>query len=116
MNEKIGKIVVVVSIMAATLLSGCLESIHANEGYTETVVEKKFVDFSKESGSHYLLVTDKGTFEVDRPILDTFNQSRNPDTVYGNITEGKKYILHHYGFRIDWMYEYPFVVDVTLVE
>ncbi|MCX9010296.1 MAG: hypothetical protein OIN66_04150 [Candidatus Methanoperedens sp.] len=109
------KIIIVALITIAIFSSGCLESIHANEGYTDTVIEKKFIDVSKE-GSHYLLVTGKGTFEVDRPLLDTFNQSRNPDTVYSKIIEGKKYRLHHYGYRIDWLYEYPIVVDATKIE
>jgi hypothetical protein len=109
------KIIIVALIMIANLSTGCLESIHANEGYTDALIEKKFIDVSRE-GSHYLLVTDKSTFEVNRPLLDTFNQSRNPDVVYSKIIEGKKYRLHHYGFRIDWLYEYPIVVEAAQIE
>lgn len=104
-------------IFIALIPSGCLESVHANEGYTDVLITKKFIDVSKdasgESNSHYVLVTDKGNFEVDRPFLDTFNTSRNPDTVYGNIIEGKKYRLHHYGYSVNFLYEYPYVVEAV---
>lgn len=115
MNRKINKIVIVL-VMITILSSGCLSSIHAGGEYIDALVEKKFVDVSKSQGSHYLLVTDKGMFEVDRPFIDTFNKSRNADVIYGKIVEGKKYRLHVYGYRIDWMYDYPIVVDATLIE
>ncbi len=91
------------------LSSGCLSDIHVNEGYTNVTVQKKFVDFSGKT-SHYLIVTDNGVFEIDRPLLDTFNQSRNPDVVYSQIVEGREYRIHYYGYRIDWLYDYPIVV------
>lgn len=106
------KLLVLLLILATLIPTGCLEEIHANEEYTDVTVTKKFVDNSKE-GSHYILVTDKGNFEVDRPIIDRLNNSRNPDTVYGTIIEGEQYKLHHYGYRIDFLYEYPFVVDAV---
>lgn len=103
-------ITIISFIFLTTLLSGCLSSVHANDGYTDIIVSKKITDVSKE-GSHYLLTTDKGMFEVDRPLLDTFNTTRNPDLIYSKIIEGEKYQLHHYGYRIDFIYEYPIVVD-----
>jgi hypothetical protein len=90
--------------------SGCLSDIHINEGTTNVTVQKKFVDYS-EKNSHYIIVTNKGVFEIDRPLLDTFNQYRNPDVVYSGITEGRTYQIHYYGFRIDWIYDYPIVTE-----
>ena len=104
-------ITIIALLFLITLSSGCLESVHANGGYTDVTVTKKFIDYSKDD-SHYLLTTDKGMFEVNRPLFDTFNQSRNPDLVYSKISEGKQYRLYHYGYRIDFLYEYPIVVGV----
>lgn len=109
------KIIILFFIMAI-LSSGCLQDIHANGGYTDVVINKKFIDIGEGwfgTSSHYILATDKGLFEIDRPILDIFNQSRNPDMVYSKIAEGKKYRLRHYGYRIDWLYEYPIAVEAT---
>lgn len=91
------------------LFSGCLSSIHLGEGYDVVTVKKKFIDVSDE-GSHYVLVTDKGLFEVDRPLLDMFDPTRNPDLAWAKIEEGKTYKIHYYGYRIDFIYDYPIVV------
>lgn len=109
-------IIIISLLFFIVLSSGCLSSVHSNEGYTDVVVTKKFIDYSKEEGSHYLLTTTKGMFEVDRPLFDTFNQSRNPDLVYSGISENKSYRLYHYGYRVDWLYEYPIVVDVIEIK
>lgn len=106
--------IMTIIVIAAIISSGCLAVIHANEERTNVNVQKKMIDVSRK-GSHYLLITDKGVFEVDRPITDRLNQSRNPDIIYSSIIEGKNYTLHHYGYRIDWLYEYPLVVDSTRI-
>lgn len=113
-DKKIGgkKMIKKIVLVGLLLFSGCLSSIHANEGHTDVAVEKKMIDYSGSeggSGSHYILITDKGPFEVDRPILDIFDSSKNPDIIFGRIAEGQRYRIHHYGYRIDWLYDYPIV-------
>lgn len=99
-----------VVVLMTTVLNG-FAGLHWNEGFTQATIQKKMVDYSKD-GSHYLLKTDKGMFEVDRPLLDSFNSDRNADIVFNSIEEGKTYTLHHYGYRIDVIYAYPIVVGV----
>ncbi len=108
--RNVNKIMSTTLLIFVIVLSGCLGNIHINEGYTDVIVQKKYIDFSDEN-SHYIIVTDKGLFEIDRPVLDIFNQSRNPDYVYSSIQEGNKYRIHHYGFKIDFLYSYPLVVN-----
>ena len=96
-------------------MSGCLAGIHANEEFTEVTVKSKLVDNSGTE-SFYLLITDKGVFEVDRPKYDSLNESRNPDIVFPSIEEGKSYTLHHYGYRIDFIYDYPIVVGAVEIK
>jgi len=99
-------------LLLLVVTSGCLSDIHLGEGYTDATVQKKYIDVSKQ-GSHYVVVTDKGPFEVNRPLLDMLDPSRNPDVVYAKINENKTYRLHHFGFRFDITYDYPIIVGVT---
>jgi len=96
------------------LASGCLENLHAEEGYTTATVSRMFIDYSGTtkgtSGSHYVVVTDKGNFEIDRPWRDSFNPAANSDLLWAQVKEGRTYRFHHYGYRFDFMYEYPMIV------
>ncbi len=117
MNRNIGVLLILAIVLAN---SGCLAGIHANEGWTEATVEKKIVDIGTEK-SYYVLKTDNGLFEVEKPLFDIFNNTRNPDIVFGEIEEGKTYRLHHYGYRVDYGfgstgYWYPYVVDAVPVD
>lgn len=75
------------------------------------IVQKMFIDPSKE-GSHYVLTTDKGLFEVQRPINKVLDPNANPDRVWGQLHEGKKYKITYLGWRIDFIYYYPYVFHV----
>lgn len=107
--------ILAIIILVAIAFSGCLSDYHFGEDYTDVTVQKKMIDVSKE-GSHYLLVTDKGVFEVDRPLMDYFSKEINPDAVYSKIEEGRRYKLHHYGYRIDFEYDYPIVVGAEEIK
>ena len=90
---------------------------HWNEQYIGVNVIGKHIDYSKsDSGtqSHYVVVTDKGAFEVDTPLIDRiFNmESRNADVNYAKIESGKSYTFHTYGYRIDILWVYPIVTDI----
>lgn len=123
----IQKAAVVVILMAAVAAifafvvatSGCASSMHLNEQNTTATVTGKFIDTgtegsgdSKRTVSYYVVVTDKGCFEIKRANewLDT---GSNPDMLYGNLKEGKTYEFKTYGYRVEnWpgAYEYPIIV------
>jgi hypothetical protein len=84
---------------------------HLNEKYIENAtINKAFID--KTVTSHYIIITDKGAYEIGKPLLDIFNNSRNANVNWAKIKEGRTYNLHSYGYRIDFLYVYPIVVDV----
>lgn len=102
-------LLVVLILVAGLGVSGCLADVHANEGYTTATVTGKHIDFS-DGDSYYVISTSAGPFEINRPILDTFNQTRNPDTTYDMIQVGHTYRFHTYGVQADWLYQYPIIV------
>ena len=104
-------------VIALCLLATGMAWAHWNEQYIDVSVIGKHIDYSKgDSGtqSHYVVVTDKGAFEVDTPLIDRiFNMgSRNADVNYAKIESGKSYTLHTYGYRIDILWVYPIVTDI----
>jgi hypothetical protein len=104
-------------VLILGMLSTGMAWAHWNEGYTDVKVIGKHIDYSKtDSGtqSHYVVVTDKGAFEVDTPLIDRiFNMaSRNADVNYAKIDAGKSYTFHTYGYRIDIIWVYPIITDV----
>ena len=100
-------------IVSMVSVSGCLSDVHANGEYTTVNVTEKHIDSGGSSDSAYVIVTDKGLFEINRPLLDTFNSARNPDTLYAMVQPNHSYVFHTYGYRLDWDYDYPIVVDVS---
>lgn len=63
---------------------------------TERVIQK--------NDNYYLIFTDKGVFRnEDSYRLMKFNSS----DIYGELTEGKKVTLYHYGFRVHLFNWYP---------
>ena len=107
----------VLIVMVIGLLVTGMAWAHWNEQYIDINVIGKHIDYSKsDSGtqSHYVVVTDKGAFEVDTPLIDRiFNmESRNADVNYAKIEPGKSYIFHTYGYRIDILWVYPIVTDI----
>jgi hypothetical protein len=106
-----------VLLLVLGMLSTGMAWAHWNEQYTNVKVIGKHIDYSNtDSGtqSYYVVVTDKGPFEVDTPLIDRiFNMgSRNADVNYAKIDAGKSYIFHTYGYRIDILWKYPIVTDV----
>jgi hypothetical protein len=106
------KVAALVLVLAFVATGGCLADIHANDAYVNATVIAKHIDHNGDS-SFYVVVTDQGPFEINRPVLDTFNSSRNPDMLYGEILVNHTYRFHTYGFRFDPTYDYPIIVGVT---
>lgn len=108
----------VLIVLVLGMLSTGMAWAHWNEEYTDVKIVGKHIDYSKtDSGtqSHYVVVTDKGAFEVDTPLIDRIfsMESRNADVNYAKIEAGKSYTLHTYGYRIDILWLYPIVTDVN---
>lgn len=104
-------------VLILMMLSTGMAWAHWNGRFTDVSVVGKHIDYSNtDSGtqSHYVVVTDKGAFEVDTPLIDRiFNmESRNADVNYAKIDAGKSYTFHTYGYRIDILWVYPIVTDV----
>lgn len=110
-----------VMIVVIGMMSSGMAWAHWNERYVSANVIDKHIDVSTScdkgdctTSSHYVVVTDKGAFEVDTPLIDRiFNmESRNADITYAKIQPGKSYVFHTYGYRIDVLWVYPIVTDV----
>ena len=105
------------TILVLGLLSTGMAWAHLNENYVDASVIGKHIDYSNEGSgttSHYVVVTDKGTFEIDTPLWDRiFNMDiSNADVNYAKIETGKSYTFHTYGYRIDILWVYPIVTGV----
>ena len=78
--------------------------------HQNATIQRAWVDNSKE-GSHYMVATDRGVFEVDNGVLLGM---WNADEVYGQMVVGKKYNITTKGKR--WTnvihQHYPYVVKV----
>lgn len=80
----------------------------------EATILKTYVDVSgggkdSETETHYVVVTDKGSFEVDNGILLGM---WNADDVFGKLQTNKKYRLTTKGKRYqNWlMQEFPYII------
>lgn len=107
----------VLLILVLGILSTGMAWAHWNERYIDVNIVGKHIDYSKtDSGtqSHYVVVTDKGVFEIDTPLIDRiFNmENRNADVNYAKIEPGKSYTFHTYGYRIEVIWVYPIVTDI----
>ena len=80
---------------------------------TNAVVMSKHVDRGREE-SHYMVTTDKGTFECDNGFLVG---TWNADEIYGSMEIGKAYDIRTKGNKVVGMMfqSYPYVLGVTLV-
>lgn len=90
-------------------------------GPTSTVdakVLKTYVDVSKDdeggSTSHYMVITDKGSFEIDNGFLLGM---WNADDMFGKIQEGKTYRFTTKGRRYQnmFMQEMPYITHVDSI-
>jgi hypothetical protein len=81
------------------------------------LVERTYVDFSgsgEKKESHYMVVTDKGIFEVNNGFgLGVWNA----DELYGRLKVGQTYDLSTKGNKVTTWFsqEYPYIVDVRRV-
>lgn len=104
-------------ILVLGLLSTGMAWAHWNGNYIDASVIGKHIDYSNSGSgtqSHYVVVTDKGAFEIDTPLWDRiFNMgTSNADVNYAKIEIGQSYTFHTYGYRIDILWIYPIVVGV----
>jgi len=93
-------------IMILSLLTAIYSSQKSGE-YSVTVTDKH-IDHSTDDGSHYMVTTDKGVFEVDNgPFIDVWNA----DEIYGNLHIGKKYNIKTKGIKAVNMFAqwYPYI-------
>jgi hypothetical protein len=105
------------AILVLGLMSTGMAWAHWNESYIDASVIGKHIDYSNEGSgttSHYVVVTDKGVFEIDTPLWDRiFNMDTgNADVNYAKAEIGKSYVFHTYGYRIDILWVYPIVTGV----
>lgn len=80
----------------------------------EVTIQRLYVDSAGKSGSHYMVGTDKGVFEVANGV---FLGIWNSDELYSSLKEGKRFRLTTKGNRNVgfWMQEYPYVIGVELL-
>jgi len=109
-------VALVLFFLALGIVSAIVVSSYFEEHIETVLVTKMFIDPSKDSGSHYVLTTDKGVFEVDRPLNKITDPDANPDKIWGQLHEGKFYKISYLGWRIDFAYQYPFVFHVEEVD
>jgi hypothetical protein len=105
------------AILVLGLLSTGMAWVHLNGNYVDINVIGKHIDYSNDGSgaqSHYVVVTDKGAFEVDTPLWDrVFDMgTSNADVNYAKVEIGKSYKFHTYGYRIDILWVYPIVTGV----
>lgn len=82
----------------------------------EAIVQNKHVDISggESSSTHYMVTTDKGTFEIDNGwIMGIWNA----DELYGQLEQGKAYKLTVRGDTTTawWTQTYPYIIEVEPV-
>ena len=75
---------------------------------TLTIKDKTF--YGSRNG-HYLVNTDVGIYEIDRPWWKMFDAPTG-DQTYLTIDEGVTYKVKTYGFRYDAFEWYPFIYDI----
>lgn len=92
---------------------GCSSALGVNgfgpvRSVTATVVSKH-VDVGKETGSSYMVTTDRGTYEVQNGVILGM---WNADTTYGRLQIGKTYNLTVKGNEVVtfYMQQYPYVL------
>lgn len=74
----------------------------------DTVVTKTYIDNDKQ-GSHYMVATDSGVYEVDN---GWWLGVTNADEIYGGLKEGHRYHLNTKGNKLTWYYGiqyYPYI-------
>lgn len=107
----------VLTIIGIIFFAPAIHIINGTGGFgperTQNVVVKRlYVDSgTKESGSHYMVGTDKGVFEVDNGILLGM---WNADEIYAQMEQGKSYTIRTKGNRVvGFMFQYyPYIVEV----
>ena len=75
----------------------------------EATVTRLYVDAAGEQGSHYMVATNQGVFEVDNGLLLWI---WNADEIYGALQTGKTYRFTTKGNKVvNFMFqEYPYIV------
>lgn len=114
-SYQIGLLIALIGIMLVTMSTCALGVGGFGPTETQTVtVNKTYIDMSgtKEStSSHYIVSTDKGSFEVDNGILLGV---WNADDIYGKIVTGKTYKITTKGKRYQnfFIQEFPYIIKV----
>jgi len=108
-------LVVIIGLLGSILLvarAGCATGGMGPTNTLTVTVSDKHVDADKESGSHYMVNTDKGTFEVDNGLLLGV---WNADELYGKLLAGHTYNITTKGNRVVniFMQEYPYITAVS---
>lgn len=119
MNKSFNFLVVGIIVLTFVLVIGsCSSHIILGVGAfgpknTEIItITRCYVDISgsgKKSQSHYMVGTDKGTFEVNNGLMLGV---WNADDIYSKLREGKRYEITTKGNRVVniFMQEYPYII------
>lgn len=105
-------IVLVIAFIALPIIQGTY--VWGPTRTHEVVINTLYVDRGSES-SHYMVGTDKGTFEIDNGLLIGM---WNADELYSKLSVGKRYRIVAEGNKfvgMFWQY-YPYVTDVKQLE
>lgn len=80
----------------------------------DATVNRLYVDHKGE-GSHYMVGTDKGVFEVQHSWWAGVN---NADEIYSRFREGKRFQITTKGNKfVGWYFqEYPYVTDASEIQ
>lgn len=115
------KAIGLIALVATTIFLAAAQPIYLGIGgwgptttTAEATVTGKHIDISGGKGSkqsHYMVNTDKGTFEVDNGIMLGI---WNADEIYGKLEINKVYNITAQGNKVvGWFYqEYPYITRV----
>lgn len=112
------KFAVVGAFIVFLLIGYLLSAAYGVGGFGPTVTQdvtvfRTYIDIGgeKKTESHYVVVTDKGSFEVDNGLLLGM---WNADDIFGQMQQGKKYRITSKGKRYQnmFMQEFPYIIKV----
>jgi len=104
-------LVVILIAIPILVLNSCGIYGFGPHNTVEATVKNKHVDNAGRA-SHYMVTTDKGTFEVQNGMmLNTWNA----DEIYGRIEIGKKYRFSTKGNKVvnPIIQEYPYIINLV---
>lgn len=111
-------VLIVVAVIAVALFRAPLMGIFpfGPTGKVECTINRLYVDSGgKEEGSHYMVGTDKGVFEVENSAWASVT---NADELYSILKEGKRYRLTTKGDKVvGYFYqEYPRITAIEEIK